>query len=520
MAMAEPRIGSIAVHPVLLAAHPALALWAANVTEVQPSEVWPAVWIPTAVAVATWLVATFVLRSGRRAAMVASTFVTLGLYVGRWADGLTLPLIAGIALLGAVGVGLAVRRVSRETLVGITAMTNVLALVLVAFALPSIASAVTSSSGRSDVALTDALADLGTVDASTLPDILYIIPDRYPRADTLLDVFDHDNGPWLASLEQRGFQVAERSLANYPSTGMSLAATWNLQPVDELITEIPDDPTKWAPAYALLRDHALGRTLTSVGYDYVHMGTWWSPTSRANSATTNLRLDGTSEFVGVFQGQIAPAGLGGADGEDAALEDMVWHERSPLYSLFQLQELKRLGDEQAQDRESPRFILAHITLPHEPYVFEVDGSPVSRPVSKSRTREDNFLRQLGFVNNELDDILDRFLAGPPETWPIIVIQSDEGPHPEARTGGDYDWRDAPVPALQEKLRTLSAILLPGRDLVLPEDLRGINTWRILLDEILGTDLGTLDAPIMVYGPDNLYEHVDVTDRVLGVSRPG
>ena len=114
-------------------------------------------------------------------------------------------------------------------------------------------------------------------------DIFYVVPDRYPRADVLREVFDHDNGPFVSWLEDRGFQVADGALANYPKTAHSLAATWNMAPVDELVPDPPADGGDWQPLYALLRDHRLGRLLTDAGYEYVHVGTcllYTSPSPR------------------------------------------------------------------------------------------------------------------------------------------------------------------------------------------------------------------------------------------------
>ena len=65
-----------------------------------------------------------------------------------------------------------------------------------------------------------------------LPDIYYIIPDSYPRADVLLETFDYDNTPFLNALEERGFHIVDESYSNYPKTQMSLASSMNLDYLD------------------------------------------------------------------------------------------------------------------------------------------------------------------------------------------------------------------------------------------------------------------------------------------------
>ena len=54
------------------------------------------------------------------------------------------------------------------------------------------------------------------------PDIYVILLDGYPRADTLARLFDFDNGPFLAALEAKGFDVSAGSSSNYMYTELTL----------------------------------------------------------------------------------------------------------------------------------------------------------------------------------------------------------------------------------------------------------------------------------------------------------
>lgn len=498
-------LGGVAVHPVLLAIYPGMALWAANVHEARPEEVWPTLWLPALLTAVVWGVASLALRSARRGALVASVAAVVALNAGRvfGGDPGTTALVVG-ALLVVGGIVLA-WRLAATTEVPVTAIGNVAAVVLVALTLPPIVAAWGPGSGVAVAAGAEGEGGLAG------RDIWYIVPDRYPRADTLREEFGHDNSPFLDALEERGFQVAERSLANYPKSAHSLAATWNLQPVDQLVPDPPADGGDWQPLYSLLGDHRLGRLLTEAGYEYLHLGSWWGPTSTATSADRTFRLDTQSEFESVWQVQtILPALV--RESDDEATEDLPRRERFRRVNTYQLDALDRLA---RMPHDRPRFVLAHVLLPHEPYLFEPDGSATTEEQAERRSREQNVLNQLQFVNRRLEALFDQLLSGPPETWPVIVVQSDEGPHPPERTGPSYDWTTASDEALAQKLRTLSAILLPQSDVRLPEDLTGVNTWRYVLDATIGTDFAPIpDPPVEVFpGEDHLYDLHDVSDRV-------
>jgi hypothetical protein len=498
-------LGRVPLHPLLAAVWPALTLWAANIDEVLPREVWPVLWQPALAVLAVWALASLALRSLARGALVATAVAGIALNAGRIAGdemGTGALLGAAMVVLGAIVLAW---WLPHDATLPVTGLLNVLTLVLVVTALPAIVTTWRPGGGAAPAAAEDAGGLAGR-------DIVYIVPDRYPRADTLQGVFGFDNSEFIGFLEDRGFQVAERSLANYPKTAHSLAATWNLAPLPELIPDPPADGSDWGPLYARLRDHRLGRIVQDAGYDYIHLGSWWSPTSTATTADRVLRVDDTTEFETVWRSQTLLPAIVSVGGEPADVSGLSLHERNLRYSSYALDQLDRLA---LQRSSTPRFVLAHLTLPHPPYVFDADGTPLSVGEVQARTREENFSAHVTYLNTRLRRLVEELTSGPRDTWPVIVIQSDEGPHPAARTGPDYDWTTAPTEVLEEKLRTFSAILLPGSDVVVPEDLTGIDTWRLVLDATIGTDLGPYpDAPVAAFpGEQHLYEFVDVRDRV-------
>jgi len=181
-------------------------------------------------------------------------------------------------------------------------------------------------------------------------------------------------------------------------------------------------------------------------------------------------------------------------------------------SDFQFAELERLARDVGP---RPRLVVAHVTVPHEPYVYAADGSYVTAEQEAARSRATNTLDQVRFVNDRLEHLVDLLVSGDPATDPIIVIQSDEGPHParQEELGPAMDWFTATEAERAEKLRTLSAWYLPGIDEEPPEDITGVNTWRWILDRYLGTEFGLLPDRVWVYrDQDHAYDYREVTDE--------
>ena len=61
--------------------------------------------------------------------------------------------------------------------------------------------------------------------------VYFIVLDAYARADSLREVLDFDNTPFLDAMRERGFYVADRSFANFPITFLSISTTLNMAPV-------------------------------------------------------------------------------------------------------------------------------------------------------------------------------------------------------------------------------------------------------------------------------------------------
>lgn len=525
-APAEDRLpwsGRLALHPALIAVYPVLVLWADSVTEVRPPEtVAPFMW-SLALAGIAWLLFWWP-AGGLRAAAIPASLVTAGFLYhdrifpepARWWVWLAL---AGVAVVTYV-----FRRLRPITVARWTSVANVLGLVLVLFPLPVVMPRVL---GTSPPVVPVAQP---SVRESPGRDILYIIPDRYARADVLEEVFDYDNSPFLDHLEGLGFQIQDQARTNYPKTALALGASWNLNYLDDLLPEdLPQD--EWEPAYDLLADHLLGRVLTDAGYEYIHVPTWFGGTRFAITADELLRYDHLSEFQRVYRTEtafddysllerIGPGSSAIAATPHAVTNDPIPYTRGlELHqynnTTYQFEQLDRLAA--TPQGRKPRFILAHMTMPHGPFIFEADGSLVPTDVAASRTREDNYRRQVTYLNERLTGMIDALLSRPEDQQPIIVIQADEGPDPRERqiVGKSFDWLQASDEQLQMKYPVLSAMYLPGVDVDVPEEFTDVNTWRFILDTYFGTDLGLLDnRSYLIPDEYHLYTYRDITDRLI------
>lgn len=350
------------------------------------------------------------------------------------------------------------------------------------------------------------------------PDIYFIVPDRYAGERTLAEQYGFDNSYFLDALRDRGFYVADRSFANYQATADSLASSLNfeylteIEPLNRRIRE--GDRVRQALGEAAQGSFAVERFLHARGYSYVHVPTWWDWNATNSEADAIYRYGSGSEFSSVLVNSTvlrAPeAWLG--DGEASGLRDVA-----RAHTLYQLEQLPTIAD-----LPGPKFVFVHLSLPHQPYVFDAQGDPLAEEVVLSRPDSVSYTEQLAYANRRLLDTIDRLLDGPAETHPVIILQADEGPHFERleRDPVHVNYLEALPDELHQKFSILSAFYLPGvDDPGLYPSISPVNSFRVVFNAYFGADLPLLPDRSYVWRSGNQGELVDITDRIpIGSAR--
>jgi hypothetical protein len=496
---------------VAFSAYPVMFLWAQNLSDDVPAA--DALGLIVAM-VAGGLVVTAVawafLRDLSRAALIGSICILSFAPFGRAARELAYELggrretwllvgwLAGTALL--IFLVTRLRRVSP----GFTQMLNLIAGALVVLnAVPVIARGATPGE---PVSAAWPLDTTGMDPGAAPRDVYYLIFDRYAGERTLHDLYDFDNSAFIQRLRERGFLVVDDALANYPQTTHSLASSLNLTHLHALAEEVGRTSGNWGPLRASLGASTVSRTFQALGYRYVHIGSWWEPTWDDPTADTNYTYGGLGEFSGVFSATTMWPAIATRLGMGASQDQRLQQFERVAFQIDAVAETARDPD--------PTFTFAHFTLPHTPYVFMADGSFAP---DVYRTPEEGYLEQLRYTNTAIEGIVDDILRAPgPE--PIIVVQSDEGPHPpQYDYAGNITWAWSEQSDLElgRKLRILEALYLPGlEDRSGYEDLTPVNTFRLLLDDYFGAHLGRLADRTYVFDDyEHPYRFVEVTDRL-------
>jgi hypothetical protein len=503
--MSRPR----PIHPLLFAAFPVISFLVHNIHETRMVEALPALATTMALAAALWVVLHLVHGNTARAALVVSLVFSLVFsyeYVRRLLVSTRVPITAFLlpfwAVLLVAGTILVLR--SRGSFPRTTRFLNVFATLLVALTAVNVAYyEVTMRLPRRSpltASASPAAPTLASTSVAARPNVYYIILDRYASERTLKEFYGFDNTPFIDSLRRKGFYVASDSQANYVPTRQSLASSLNLEYLDFIPAKGWDYSDDQTLLYSMIEDNRVWRFLKARGYDFVHIGSGWGPTTQNRFADRNINYFSLplSEFAGeLFKTtMLAPI-----------LARFIGEARREKYTRTLL-EFDVLA--QFARTERPTFVFAHMLVPHPPPIFDHDGRFLPQAEASKRGRTRTYRDSVHATNQLVEQLITRILASA-DRPPIIIVQADEGPYPQ-RVREGFDWSKARDAEIREKMGILNAYYLPGvpTERLYPY-ITPVNSFRVVFDLYFGTSFGLLPDRTFVHVKE--YKFIDVTDKL-------
>ncbi|MEA3349518.1 MAG: hypothetical protein U9Q82_02730 [Chloroflexota bacterium] len=315
-----------------------------------------------------------------------------------------------------------------------------------------------------------------------IPDIYYIILDAHARSDVLLDSFEYDNSTFTSELEDIGFSVADCSQTNYWRTEYSLTSTLNLNYLQDFL-EDPNTLPDWK--YSVVRQTLETLGYTTIGFESrathnIDLGVDILLSRRSKSEIyediypfTNLNeyevmlinttwLQSWLQLLANFERNLPDDVT--LDAENAAYLE---HYRQTLYILDELQRVPY--------RKSPKFVMAHLLVPHEPFIFNPEGKYEHHHTDTEFV--EGYSNNAKFIDSQMPGVMKNIIERS-QVPPIIIVQGDHGPNGAA-------------PNIL--LPILNAYYLPGAEPgAVYEKITPVNSFRVIFNQYFGMDYEMLD----------------------------
>jgi hypothetical protein len=227
-----------------------------------------------------------------------------------------------------------------------------------------------------------------------------------------------------------------------------------------------------------------------------------------------MRVSDVNEFEGLLL--ISTVFNFGTDGRDLNRPVLCYalHRR---YLPYTLDSLDTIGFVQG-----PRLVFVHLMAPHPPFIGDKDGNAIQseRPYNIGDdtgfkgSAEEYVLGCLGevqYLSQRLMRAIDSILLQSKQP-PIIILQGDQGP------GNFFSMDDSRNECLWERYSILNAYyFLDGNYSALYNSITPVNSFRVVFNQDLGTDLELLEDKNYYATWSRPYVFCDVTDQARSCS---
>jgi hypothetical protein len=171
----------------------------------------------------------------------------------------------------------------------------------------------------------------------------------------------------------------------------------------------------------------------------------------------------------------------------------------------------------------PKFIFAHTTITHEPFVFGSQGQfkhelgPVPSSFKNPQANQhyvqefkQAYTQSIAFTNSKIKKMVTALLKDSSETK-IIIIQADHGPRssilfePSKVSSGSTKKS-----YVLERMPIFSAVYLPGKSIQVPATLTPVNIFRLIFRNYFNAEISPLSNKHYISSWEKPYLFDDVT----------
>jgi hypothetical protein len=351
------------------------------------------------------------------------------------------------------------------------------------------------------------------------PDIYLIVLDKYTGRRSLKTNFGFDNTGFETFLANHGFVVPGTSHANYVHTQLALAALLNYRYLDELTRGPRRESSDQALVYDLVEDSAVWRFLKARGYRFIFFPTAFAVTGGNRFA--DVQVPDPSQIPTEFEiawrrtTLVQPILQWGCQRVYCAHAFTSFAAEGAALLEWKLDQLKQLPKWPRDGR--PLFVFAHITSPHEPYVFNADcttrqaGWP-SHFLARDETPEKQaYVAQITCLNKKIETIVEHLLSDSPAP-PVILLQSDHG---HGRMTLEIPSLEAVTPdRLAERADIFAAYFLPGAAAgTMYDSITPVNVFRAVFRQYFDARLDRLPDETYWSSSAHPYQLTRVTGRL-------
>jgi len=325
--------------------------------------------------------------------------------------------------------------------------------------------------------------------SSIKPDVYYLVLDSYPGTQFLNNYMNYDNSSFNEELEKKGFHVIKDPKSNYNRTAFSLASSLNFEYLEDIVNNTNISPKYYNRAKLTIKYSAVTEIFKHYNYKFFNLSVFDfdnAPSIRRENfllmPEKNVLLYNTLPerlkndlFWNLLVGKYAVPAV--QKFFATSISEMEYAEKGKRnFNNTVIDSLVKIS---SQNNTSPKFIYAHLYLPHPPFFYDEDGKENDLKYviqEESLRNKELFLSYLRYTNKIILGITDKIINSYGNNS-VVILQSDHGFR-------DYEGG----PSFPETFfKNYSAFYFPDRNYAaLYDTLSNVNTFPILFNKYFNT----------------------------------
>jgi hypothetical protein len=328
-------------------------------------------------------------------------------------------------------------------------------------------------------------------DSCSKPDIYFILMDGYASTAALATWYNFHNDLDSFLLQQK-FSIQTNSRSSYNFTPFSMASILNMSYLKGIKNTKAVTVNDYANCEVLIRNNEVIKTLGAAGYEIVNYSIFnlagHPSLIKQSLLPLNTRL-------------ITERTLFAHVRKDIGWKLAAWYPFKWFWSSDVMQAnrnnqrlIELIKTNPAVKSTKPRFVYAHLHMPHRPYYYDKNGKlkdiatitreNVSDPVS-------SYLEYLTYANSRIREMVTSIQQQNPSA--VIILMGDHG-------NRDITKEAFPIRHFQN----LNAVYYPDNDYkMLYDSISGVNQFRVVLNKLLQQKLPVLkDSSIYLIDQDD------------------
>jgi len=325
--------------------------------------------------------------------------------------------------------------------------------------------------------------------ADARPDVYFLLFDCYPGLQYIQDYLHYDNSAMEKELKSRKFKILQNPRCNYNRTPFSMASELNFAHLNGLKNSNSVTPLDYTRALATIKRSLVPTMFERQGYRFYNLSIFEIGAQPPIFLERFLSMSA----IDMLLFNTCPGRIKADIGWKYLHQRADYHDPGKLqvgsinelkFSNYATREFTRTATDSVvtlagQVSPSPKFVYAHLMMPHAPYFYDESGranQPDSILPLATHYNTRFFLQYLRYTNKVMLRLVDSILAASAGKA-VIIVQSDHG---------SIDFEGVPpIPALT--FQNISSFYFPDQAYSnLYDSLTNINTFPVLFNKYFKT----------------------------------